>query len=497
MMFSEKKSKDSLFLKIILPLMCLTSCQLEPRYEPPLVAASAEWKNQPSLSAEAPQVDNWWEVFNDPALNELEELAVAQNYNLAAAAERVIQARDQANIIRSRLYPQLDLYPVYKNQDVLYKLFGLNNSSSTTGHQSGASSSQKSIIREHRLLYALPLNLSYELDLWGKIRGQYQSAVLEAMAQDQAFYEMQLLLTADLAIAYFELRTQDTLIDLLNGVIQTRKKALEITQSLYEGRIIDFSAVAMAELELSNAVYQYEDAIRTRALYENQMAVLIGVPASEFAIAPAQLSQAPPQIPAGVPSEILLQRPDLAEQELVMASIHKQIGVAYASFFPSVQLSAGIGFSSPVKHDFLSWKSRYVQFGTDVSQYVFDAGAREYNVKMTWAEFREAADAYQQRVLVAFEEVENALSNLGMLAKEMGSVQESVNAAHKANTLAAERYRDGVTNYLEVVDTERQELQNQEILTHLLGMRYLNTVQLIKALGGTWKSETDCLEGCS
>lgn len=491
-MFVNSKKMTSPLLMILFSLIFLTSCQLEPRYEPPVVATPVDWKNQSNPAVNPPQLDNWWEVFNDPILNELEELAVKQNYNLAAAAERVVQARDQANIIRSKLYPQLDLYPVYNNQDVLYRLFGLNNSSSTTGGQS-----QKSIIREHRLLYAIPLNLSYELDLWGKIRGQYQSAVLQARALDQAFDEMQLVLTTDLAAAYFELRTQDNLIDLLNGIIWTRKKALEINQSRYEGRMIDFSAVAMAEVELSNAVYQYEDAMRVRALYENQLAVLIGVPASEFAVAPALLSQDPPEIPAGVPSEILLQRPDLAEQELVMASIHKQIGVAYASFFPSVQITAGIGFSSPDKNDFLSWKSRYIQFGSNAYQYVFDAGARKYNVKMTWAEFREAADAYQQRVLVAFEEVENALSNLGMLAKEMGNVQNSVRAANTAYTLAVERYRDGVTNYLEVVDTERQELQNQEILMNLLGMRYFNTIQLIKALGGTWEPGTDCMGRCS
>ncbi len=170
-----------------------------------------------------------------------------------------------------------------------------------------------------------------------------------------------------------------------------------------------------------------------------------------------------------------------------MAAIHRQIGVAYASYFPSLQLSAGLGFSSPLQSDFTKWKSLFWQFGSNISQYVFDAG-RDFNVQMTWAEFQEASANYQQRVLEAFEEVENSLSNLVMLAKEMEAAQTSVKAANKAYELALERYRDGVTYYLEVVDTERQELQYREIYTNLLGLRYANTVQLIKSLGGTGKA---------
>jgi multidrug efflux system outer membrane protein len=472
----------SLFL-----FLFLEGCQLGPKYERPFVNTPNSWKNTTNTIENSPPVDNWWEIFNDVSLNELEVLAVNQNYRLNAAYERVIQAKDRAGIIRSRLYPQINLLPSYNNQAILSKIFNRNKNANVFT-QNTANIDQKNLIREHQMLYALPLSLSYEVDLWGRIKSEYQSAVLQAQAQAEDYNTILLVLTTDLAIAYFQLRTQDNLIHLLDLVIKTRRKALEITTVRYEEKISDYSPVALAELELSNSIYQYEDAQRIRALYENQIAVLIGISASEFSIPSELILVDPPQIPFGIPSEILMQRPDLAEKELQMAAIHKQIGVAYASYFPSIQLTAGLGFSSPASNQFVKWKSRYWQFGSDISQYVFDAGARDFNVHMTWAEFQEASSNYQERVLEAFEEVENALSNLEMLKKEMEAAQTSVKAANKAYELALERYRDGVTYYLEVVDTERQELQYREIYTNLLGLRYANTVQLIKSLGGTWKN---------
>lgn len=469
----------------------IVGCNFEPRYHAPLVQTPSEWKTEQDQAEELPPVDFWWEVFEDSTLNSLEQFAVNNNYTLQMAAERVIQARDFANIARSKLYPHINLLPAYSNQDILTKLFGKKTSSLPNQNGSGILSSSsgqdpRTLIREHQLLYALPLCLSYEVDLWGKLRGRYRAAVLEVIAQDKSFKSALLILTTDLAATYFQLRTQDSLIDLYVKIIGTRKKELEINRSRYESRVSDYSAVAQAEFELTNVEALLQAAQRQRVILEDQIAVYIGVPASTFTLEGQALSGSPPVIPAGLPSEILLQRPDLAEQEYLMASIHQQIGVAYASYFPAIELTAGLGFSSPVSSEFMKWKSRSWGFGTDISQFVFDAGARDANVEMTWSQFREAAFAYQQRVLVAFEEVEDALSNLEMITREMETIKRSVSAAHHAYVIALDRYRQGLTYYTEVVVDERQELESEQMLASLLGLRYVNTVQLIKAIGGSW-----------
>lgn len=457
----------------------LPCCRLIPPYQSPAVPVSSEWKHQhtqtnPSL----PNVDFWWEIFEDETLNELEQQAVANNYNLEIAVERIIQARDYAKIVRSELFPHINLFPIYHNEFVLTKLFSAKSTSNK----------DKNFIREHKLLYALPLTLSYELDLWGKLRGEYRSALFQARAQEQDFQTALLVVTTDLAAAYFQLRVQDTLIDLFSKTIETRKKALSINQARYEEQIIDYSAVALAELDLHNVETQYYEALRQRALLEDQIAVLIGTSPSEFAVDVQLITYEPPEIPVNLPSEILLQRPDLAAQEFTIASVYEQIGVAYASTFPSIQLTGTAGFSSPIARKFATPESRYWALGTNISQYIFDAGARYYNVKLTWSEFREAISVYQQRILVAFQEVEDALSNLDLLIKEVKSTQKSVEAAHKAYKISLDQYITGFNFYLAVADNERQELDNQRIYYYLQGLRYLNTIQLIKALGGTWKS---------
>lgn len=482
-------------LSSLFTLLILACCNLEPPYNPPDVPTPSEWKTeQPTGIAPPPEVDFWWEVFEDPILSSLEQEAVHYNYSLELAAEKIVQEREFAKIVRSRLYPQINLLPVYNNQDILTKLFGQSSNQTTPGQNllssqlSGRSSQNPSnIIREHQLLYALPLSLSFEVDLWGKLRGNYRAALLDVGAQNQAYISAMLILTTDLASVYFRLRTLDNLIDLYTRIIGVRKKALDINQTRYDSRIIDYSAVAQAEFEYTRAIYFKEEFERERALLENLIAVAIGVPASEFSIAPELLTGSPPQIPSGIPSEILLQRPDLAELEFNMASLHQKIGVAYASYFPALELTAGLGFSSPTSDDFMKWKSRFWGFGTDISQYVYDAGARDANVAMTWSEFRQSVLAYQQRVVVAFGETEDALSNLEMNAKQVETVQRTVAAAHKAYVIALDRYRNGITNYLEVVFEETQELNSIMLLLITKGLRYVYTVELIKSLGGGWE----------
>lgn len=454
-------------------LFLFSACQFEPPYKPPSIETPNMWKyEQRDIFSEDTCNDNWWEIFDHPLLNSLEEEAIANNPGLKAVMERVNSARNLAGIVRSQLFPQVNLNPYHSNQGALIEQF------SVTGNH---------FLRAHERDFALPVILKYEVDLWSKYWDEYKSAFLNAEAEAWAYQAAQLILTTDLANAYFQLSIQDTLIDLFKATIETRKKAVSINQSRFKSKISDFSSVALAELDMHLVESLYENAIRLRGLFENQIAIYIGRPPAQFSLAHSPINELPPEIPAGLPVEIIQRRPDLIEQERRMASIHAQIGVAYASYFPSIELIGGAGFLSPNFKDFLSWWSRLWLYGVNISQFIFDGGARFYGVEMSWSEYREAVALYKQYILTSFQEVEDALLNLQQLSKEMESVHNAVEAAKKAYSIDLHRYLEGVNYYLAVADDERQVLDNQRIYVELLGLSYLNTIQLIKALGGSWQ----------
>jgi outer membrane protein, multidrug efflux system len=458
----------------------VSSCQVGPSYYPPVTPVPEQWKHSQQEVANPQIVENWWEIFNDPTLNCLEMRAIENNYNLYAALERVFQARAQACVVKADLYPQFNLNPNYTNEIILEKLFGLSNFPTIPGQKI------KSIIREHQLTYALPLNLSWEVDLWGRLRSAYDSAVYNAQAQAEAFQAVLLMLTTDLAVNYFQLRTLDEQIDLYQKTIKNRQHALEINQSRYDGKIVFYEDVSRAELDLKNVQANYEEIVRQRELQEDIIAVLIGLPASEFTLEHSPIKTPPPSIPAGLPSEILMRRPDIAQSERRIASENALVRVAYASFFPSLILTGGLGFSSPDLKNFLKWKSRWWLIEASVNQTVYDAGRKCSNLELAWARFREADDDYQQQVLTAFQEVEDSLASLEQFAKEYQYLIKAVEAAKITYRISSDRYYEGVTFYLDVVDSERQELDNERTLISVLGQRYTATIQLIKALGGRW-----------
>lgn len=474
-----------IFMKLIIFLTFFTSCSLEPPYERVDLPVPDAWKaGENNLALDTRILDYWWEVFQDPLLDCLESQALQYNYNLDIAVENIIQAKSLAEIALASLYPQLYLLPQYNSQGYLFQSQNRVNLPPDA-----------KVFRVHTIQDFLPLNLSYELDFWGKLRNQYKAAYFAAEAQVDEYHTALLIVTTDLASAYFQLRVQDNLIDLLEATIKTRQKAYDINKSRYEGKLTNYSDVAVAELDLRNAESQYFEAIRVRQLYENEIAVYVGMPASDFKIQHHPLNALPPPIPVGLPSDVLLQRPDLAAQEWMMVGLHAQIGVAYASFFPSIELIGNLGYLSPITSAFLKNKSRYWSIGSNISQLVFDAGATYNNLQISWSEYRQAVDNYKQMVLVAFQEVENALSNIEWLDKELTSVKGAINAANKAYVISFDRYKQGVTFYLEVADNERQELLNQQAYASLLALRYVNTIQLIKALGGAWNNQ-EVYESC-
>lgn len=467
--------------------LILAGCRIGPAYHPPEPYAPSDWKGLSHSDSPVPQVCNWWEIFDDPVLNDLEEQAIINSPNLYIALEHVEEARALAGVSKADLYPQFNLNPNFSNTVTLFKLNGLSAIPLL------ANTPIQDIIRVREVQYNLLTNVNYELDLWGKIRSDYESSLFHAEAEAWGYYSSLLTLTTDLANSYFALRTLDSQINILELTLKDRSVNLLLNQSRYEKGIASYIDVTEAELDFTNTESDYIDTVRQRRLQENMIAALIGLPASTFSLAPNPLTQsAPPAIPAGVPSDILLQRPDIAQSERQLASEHALIGSAYASLLPSISLTAAYGYASPSLHDFLLGKSRFWSYGYNIVQTLFDGFRKVENINLAKARYGEALGSYLQNVLTAFQEVEDALNNLEYQHKQQEVLKKSVEAAIKTVNLSERRYKQGLVNYFEVVTNQRTALNTERAYASVLGLQYQSTVQLIKALGGEWNTTRAC-----
>lgn len=462
-------------------LLSLTGCRVGPSYQEPFIEAPEEWKTPEDIEAPPVDVCYWWEVFLDDTLNDLEQQAIRNNPNLYVALARIDEAWANVGINRASLFPQINLSPSYHDTGALFKYYLPNNSPTTPVVVSGTP------FRIHAYQWLLPFSMSYELDLWGKTRSEVDSAFRDAESKIEAFKGTLLTLTTDLATTYFNLRFMDATIELLQSTIETRRKSYELTQSRYNHGLTNYLDTASSSVELFNTESEYYDAVRQRGLLENMIATLIGVPASDFHIEPMPLLQDPPVIPAGIPSTVLKRRPDIAEAERTMASQQAQMRAAYASFFPTFELTGILGFFSPTFRDFLAWKSRLWSVGATAEQFIFDGGTKDSNFKAACAQFAQATKTYQQQVLKAFEEVENALNNLEFQKKQADSLKLSVDNATTLVKLMSNRYQQGLINYTDVVVNQRTELDAKRSYVNALSLRFQSTIQLIKALGGGWE----------
>jgi multidrug efflux system outer membrane protein len=412
----------------------------------------------------------WWDVFTDPALGALEEQALAANQDLRQALARVEQARAMARVSRTEFLPSLDLNPVYDHFQRSSSSFG--GSGSFTGD-----------------VYSLPLDLSYEVDLWGRVRRSFESARAEAAASLAAHRWMLLKITSDVAMHYFRLRQLDAETRILEQTVELRRAAVQLAEQRAAGGVVSALDVARARTEFATAEAELADVRRRRAEFENALAVLCGKPASDFTVAALPLDGAPPQVPAGLPSTLLERRADVAEAERGLAAANAQIGVAQAAFFPVLRLTGSAGYVSAELGDLFKRTSEVWSLGPSLSLPIFAVGRNLANVQAVRAQYDEALAAYRQRVLVAFADVENALANLQHRGAQAQAQAQVVEAARQAATLSNSRYQQGLVNFLEAVDAERSRLQAERAAVQVLSERLLSTVLLIKALGGAWDVE--------
>ncbi len=456
-------------------LTLLTACNLRPDLHMPDVANPQSFKEDTheldgkwaAASANPGQVDvsDWWTIFNDPALNELEAQAKANNQNLQAAAARIKQADATYRQARASLLPAINLGGNAGRGNFPYGGKPITN-------------------------YQIQTNLAYEVDLFGRIRNQTDIARLNAEAQQDLYNQSLLLIHAQVAQSYYALKALDTERDLLRQTITLRENAAKLIKSRFDLGETGEQDYLRAQNELASAQADLTALDRQRAITEHALSILIGKAPSETTIAQTKLPQQLPLIPAGLPSSILERRPDIAVAQKQIASANAQIGVARAAFFPVLNLTAAAGLSSPELGDVFSWSSRSWMlgplFGTALSVPLFDGGRRVAGVDLAKAGYEERVATYRQQVLVAFGEVEDALVSLNTEAQQAEQLYRAADASTKANHLSDLRYKEGESSYLEVIETQRDALAAQRAYTRVQGQRFVDTVTLIRALGGGW-----------
>jgi NodT family efflux transporter outer membrane factor (OMF) lipoprotein len=467
-----------------LTALLLSGCMVGPKYHTPPAVAQAPpvtYKESPTQFQDAdgwkvaqPQDamlhGKWWEIYNDPELNALEDRLNIDNQNIKQFFANFMEARTLVAQAHSQLYPTASVGPSYSR----------SKSSANLGRSSQANTGATSSVG------TLPLSVSWEPDLWGRVRStiheqQYNAQLSAADLENEKLTEQ-----ASLATFFFEIRGQDALQAILNDTVEADKKALELTQAQYETGVGDRISVVEAQNTLQNVQAQAINLGVARAQFENAIALLVGANASTFSIPVKAASVTPPPIPVGLPSALLERRPDIAASERNMAAANAQIGIATAAYYPNVTLSASGGFESSTFEHLFDWPSRVWSIGPTVSETVFDAGLR----KATVNQFREVYNAdvasYRQTVLTGFQQVEDALASVRILSQQLIQQQEAVKSAEEFVTLETARYQTGIDPYVNVVTAQTTLLTDRQSVATLRVQEMTASVQLIEALGGGW-----------
>jgi NodT family efflux transporter outer membrane factor (OMF) lipoprotein len=467
-----------LFPVAALALLC--GCAVGPDYERPAATAiprayasdTGGWKVA-HPQAQLPKGD-WWEVFGDPQLNALEVDASASNQQLKAAVQQFAEARAALDFARGGLYPDLTLSGQYTRQST-----SPNSPLSTTGLPLGQSSTYNN--------FAVPLDVSYEFDLWGRVRRSVESAQAQAQASADDLEAVRLAVQAEVASDYFSLRTLDSEQAVLRSSVDVFSKSYGLTVDRRAGGVATDLEVAQAETVLKVTQAQLPEVALARAQFEHALALLSGRTASQFSIPASTSVAAPPTIPAGLPSELLERRPDISAAERRMAAANANIGVAKAAFFPSFQLNGLTGLDSANTGNLLSSSSGLWALGPSLTLPVFEGGRLRAGLSFATAAYIELVASYRQTVLTAYSEVEDSLSAQSLLSSQYEAEQDALLAARKQLDLANIRYRDGLVTYLEVATAESTELNIEFSTVQIRGRQLVAAVNLVKALGGAWQ----------
>jgi NodT family efflux transporter outer membrane factor (OMF) lipoprotein len=451
----------------------LTGCVVGPKYHPPAVQAPAAYKEVGDWKPAQPNEQNlggtWWTIFQDPQLDALEAQVDVSNQNLKAAEAQYRQARAVLRYYRADYYPTVTAGP------------------SATRTRVSANAPTSTVLRGTTYNdFVFPFDLSYQADVWGKIRKNVESYREQAQASAADLATVNLSMHADLAVDYFEARSLDAEEQLLNSTVKAYQQALELTESRFQGGIASEVEVEQARTILETTRAEAIDVSVARAQYEHAVAILIGKPPAEFGLPPLPLTAPPPHIPISVPSELLERRPDIAAAERLVASANAQIGVAKSAYYPVISLGASGGLETSAITTLINGPSGLWSIGLSAVGTVFDVGRRRALNDQARAAYDSQVADYRQSVLNGFQQVEDNLAAVRILESEAKVQDEAVMAAEHSLDLSITRYKGGVTSYLEVITAQNAALADEVTAVNILGRRMASTVLLIQALGGGW-----------
>jgi NodT family efflux transporter outer membrane factor (OMF) lipoprotein len=460
---------------VALASMAMAGCMVGPKYARPSVPAAPTdtfketdgWKTaQPNDQL---QRGPWWEGFGDPQLNALEEELTKSNQDLKVAQARFQEARAMIRFNRASEFPTISTGPgIASLRDSAHQPY--LPATSTTGD------------------FVLPFDLSYELDVWGRVRRTVAASREEAQATAADLATVSLSLHAELAFDYFELRSADAQKELLDDTVRAYRDALQLTINRFEGGAAPKSDVAQAQTQLQTTMVQDTDVGVERAQFEHAIAILLGKPPAAFSLAPIPLHPQPPDISAGLPSQLLERRPDIAAAERRVAEANEQIGIARAAYFPTIELSGLVGLEGDSITNWFTWPSRFWAVGPSMLETLFDAGRRHATSQAALSNYDATVASYRQTTLTALEQVEDNLAALRILEQEAKQQQEATASAKDSLQIFTERYIGGADPYLQVLTAQTIALENERNDVDILRRRMDASVLLIKALGGGWNA---------
>jgi NodT family efflux transporter outer membrane factor (OMF) lipoprotein len=467
-------------------VICLTiallslaaGCTVGPHYSRPPAPAPAPdaWKTQPPWQEAAPKDSipkgTWWQIFHDPALDAYEQQLLQANQSLFAARDRLSQARSLARVATAEMFPQVSTDPSAARQrySANRPLIGISQPASAATQNA----------------FTIPFSLNYEADLFGRVRHNVEAANASLQSSAADLQNVQLVLTAELAADYFTLRELDAEYRVVEESVLYERQGLDLVNRRHDGGIANGLDVAQQATLLDSTISQLSLVQQTRAQYEHAIAALVGQPASAFTVPASPLSEAPPPVPLGVPSDVLERRPDIAIAERTMAYQNAQVGIARTAFYPHITLSGSGGLLSKDIGSLFNASSLIWSVGADAFQPIFQGGRNRANLAAARAAYDQSVANYRQSVLTAFQQVEDGISNLSTLSQALTTQSAAVEDARRALTIANNRYVGGVTTYLDVITAQTTLLNSQRLATQLLGQQMVSAVYLVKALGGSW-----------
>jgi NodT family efflux transporter outer membrane factor (OMF) lipoprotein len=457
---------------LVAVMLLLAGCAVGPKYKAPSVPAPPAYKEIGNWKTAQPSDQNlggnWWEIFQDPQLNALEQLINVSNQNLKAAVAQYQEARSALRYTRADYYPTIGTAPSATRQ---------RYSDNRPG-----SAARGTTFND----FALPLDLSYQVNSWGRVSKNVESYREQAQASAADLAVVNLTMHADLAIDYFAARTLDAEEKLLQDTVGQYEQALQLNEERYKGGLASEVEVEQARTILETTQAQLADVGVARAQYEHAAAVLVGKPPADFSLPPLPLTSLPPPIPVGVPSELLERRPDVAAAERRVASANAEVGLAKTAYYPLVNIAGSGGFESGTITTLLQGPSAFWAVGAAVAQTIFDGGRRHALNDEAKAGYDSAVASYRQTVLTAFQQVEDNLAALRILEQEAGVQATAVQSAQRSLALSNTRYEGGVTGYLEVITAQNAALSDEVTAVNILGRRMASAVFLVQALGGGW-----------